>query len=378
MKPWQCGFDLDYLLSIEAKYGDYNARALGPFAAFKKHLIADRLRRNELHLGKGWAYVLTHAKVASKMTMFQNIAFGQRHAGDRTLSHISVDWADGEWMQEWNRLCSENSPLWIQVYAEDEIAVHEVSKMAARCGTKVTTFGEVFAWFLRTPDDWLGLGRETRRIDCDPAHAYAIGPVQIDASAQAKLFWEQVCAAPPTFQDHYSNYNADHAWGAVSIRGYSPDTSMIAKPSEMNDKWKVAHKDEVFTMQNTVLRGAWPAIESILARFPASCVWHRIRLMRLAPGGGELQRHTDQVDVESGFGLGQLMRIHIPLQTNPDVIFEVWDATGRSRRVHMPAYTTWALDTRWPHRAINGGDTERVHLVMDVETTPELQRLLIG
>jgi hypothetical protein len=28
----------------------------------------------------------------------------------------------------------------------------------------------------------------------------------------------------------------------------------------------------------------------------------------------------------------------------------------------------WFLDTRKPHMAINGGDEERIHLVVDIET----------
>ena len=241
----------------------------------------------------------------------------------------------------------------------------------------MTTFGEVFAWFLKTSDeDPLGMDTWSRVIEVPRAHEHIIGPMAVDAADQAKALWEQVQANPAVFQNHYSNYNAKQAWSAVSIRGYSPDTSMIAKPEEMNDKWKEAHRNDVFTMQDTTLRAQWPAIEAILARFPKSCVWHRLRLMRLSPGGGELQRHTDQVDVDSGFGVGQLMRVHIPLVTNPGVVFTVWDTKGEARNVHMPVNTVWALDTRWPHRAINGGTSERVHLVMDVETTPALQDLL--
>ena len=33
----------------------------------------------------------------------------------------------------------------------------------------------------------------------------------------------------------------------------------------------------------------------------------------------------------------------------------------------MPEGTCWYLDTRKPHRAINGGKEDRIHLVIDLE-----------
>ena len=38
----------------------------------------------------------------------------------------------------------------------------------------------------------------------------------------------------------------------------------------------------------------------------------------------------------------------------------------------------WFLDTRKPHMAVNGGNDERIHLVVDVETENELHDKLIN
>ena len=46
----------------------------------------------------------------------------------------------------------------------------------------------------------------------------------------------------------------------------------------------------------------------------------------------------------------------------------------RNARTHSPS--AWYLDTRKPHTAVNAGATERIHLVMDVESSPELLALL--
>jgi hypothetical protein len=103
---------------------------------------------------------------------------------------------------------------------------------------------------------------------------------------------------------------------------------------------------------------------------------HRIRLMRLAPGGGELQRHTDQVDKDTGVEDGKLMRFHFPIITNPQVDFTSWDMRGRMHIVNMQLGEAWYLDTRKPHRAVNAGDSERIHLVVDVEANDAIRALL--
>jgi len=38
----------------------------------------------------------------------------------------------------------------------------------------------------------------------------------------------------------------------------------------------------------------------------------------------------------------------------------------------------WYLDIRKPHKAINGGDKARIHLVIDVRLTEELRKLIVN
>lgn len=373
-KPWQHGYELSTLLEYESRYATYNSYMASPFAAFKKHRIAERLHANEFVIADTYAYVTATARVRTSLTQFPAVVFGERMAGDRTLTHLAVNWNDTGWQNEFTRLCSASTPLWIQVPVRDTESMTHVSRVATRVGTKITTFGDIFAWFLREPAD-TGLFGSSRIRTVSPVHGYGICPFDGAVATHAAALAEQVFTLSLPYEDHYSNYNAKHAWGALSVRGYSPDVSMIAKPSEMNAKWKAAHADTDFHLQDTVLRAQLPALEPLLKTF-GDVEWHRIRLMRLQPGGGELQRHTDQVDADSGFGIGQLMRIHVPLKTNPHVIFTVWNANDEPRQVHMPAYSAYALDTRWPHRAINGGTDERIHLVMDAVTTADLQARL--
>ena len=88
-------------------------------------------------------------------------------------------------------------------------------------------------------------------------------------------------------------------------------------------------------------------VEKILDVFETEI--HRVRFMKLKPGGGELERHTDQVDPDVGIQDGKLMRIHIPIKTNPNVEFTSWSTTGSKVIVNMEEGHCWYLDIRKPH-----------------------------
>lgn len=71
-----------------------------------------------------------------------------------------------------------------------------------------------------------------------------------------------------------------------------------------------------------------------------------------------LHRHRDM----NGNLLFGVMRLHIPLRTNPEAIMEV-----QKERYHLPVDTIWALDTSGLHAIENGGDQSRIHLVVDIK-----------
>jgi hypothetical protein len=77
--------------------------------------------------------------------------------------------------------------------------------------------------------------------------------------------------------------------------------------------------------------------------------------MRLSPGS-VIKAHRDH-DLDADHGV---IRLHIPIETNPDVVFELNGAP-----VAMEAGSVWYLRLSDPHRAANRGATDRVHLVID-------------
>lgn len=83
-------------------------------------------------------------------------------------------------------------------------------------------------------------------------------------------------------------------------------------------------------------------------------VWGRSRLMGLA-AGGEVPPHID-----INYYWRTHLRIHIPVITNPDVLF-----TCDGETVHMESGSCWIFDSFRPHNVQNKGAEQRIHLVLD-------------
>jgi hypothetical protein len=165
---------------------------------------------------------------------------------------------------------------------------------------------------------------------------------------------------------HYSSYGKDDTWTALALRGFYDEPERIEKPNEMNRRWKREHENDLDDEpRDTHLRATLgPAAEKILAAL--SCAgFERIRLMRLAPGRGEVSRHADITDPDAGASEGKIVRVHIPLISNERSMFESWGLDGNTSSMVMRPGTATYLNIRKPHTAVNMGDTPRVHLVVD-------------
>ena len=83
-------------------------------------------------------------------------------------------------------------------------------------------------------------------------------------------------------------------------------------------------------------------------------VLSRSRLMKL-DAGAEVSLHVD-----FNYHWFSRVRIHIPVVTNPAVIFHC----GRER-LHLRAGECWIFDSWRRHRVVNDGPEDRIHLVID-------------
>ena len=95
-----------------------------------------------------------------------------------------------------------------------------------------------------------------------------------------------------------------------------------------------------------------PYHQQVMASFNE--VLSRSRLMKLA-AGNEVASHID-----FNYHWYSRVRIHIPLITNPDVLFSCGD-----EQVHMQTGECWIFDSWRRHQVVNGGTEDRVHLVLD-------------
>ena len=107
---------------------------------------------------------------------------------------------------------------------------------------------------------------------------------------------------------HAGPYN-ERGWESVSL--WAPRGDPLEQTSRGGD----------FSATPVLLRS--PAFASVLDHFSAER--NRVRLMRLQPGG-KILRHSDPIHTIDS----RLVRLHVPVTTNPDVWFEVND-----RRITM-------------------------------------------
>ncbi|SFB25660.1 aspartyl/asparaginyl beta-hydroxylase domain-containing protein [Algoriphagus aquimarinus] len=105
-----------------------------------------------------------------------------------------------------------------------------------------------------------------------------------------------------------------------------------------------------------------PYFQSVLESFKAEKC--SVRLMKLTPGS-EIKEHRDY-DLDEGE-----VRIHIPVFTNDKVSFFV-----NNRKVEMKEGECWYLRLSDPHSVLNEGETDRIHLVMDMKVNDWLMGIM--
>jgi hypothetical protein len=108
---------------------------------------------------------------------------------------------------------------------------------------------------------------------------------------------------------------------------------------------------------------ASPYIMQVMASIGS--VWGRSRLMGLG-AGADVPAHID-----SHYYWRTHWRIHIPVITNPQVLF-----TCGGETVHMAAGECWVFDSFRGHKVQNGGSEQRIHLVLDTVGGGRLRELI--
>lgn len=154
---------------------------------------------------------------------------------------------------------------------------------------------------------------------------------------------------------HFVKQNYSGDWSALPLRSkrgaIQPSSMIYADPMCLD-------------FVDTPLLEACPYFQEVLATFRSPL--HSSRLMRLTPGS-EIKEHCDG---DLGAECGKA-RLHIPILTSEDVDFYL-----NGRTVSMSPGECWYLRLSDPHRVVNRGTSERVHLIVDTVVNEWLRAAL--
>ena len=156
-------------------------------------------------------------------------------------------------------------------------------------------------------------------------------PLDFDA---ARLAQEAAQLAPAAWRPH-----------PLGLKGNSA-VALISRAGGDNDEFGGR-------MTATPHLGGCPYHRQVMASFNE--VLARSRLMKL-DAGCEVQNHVD-----FNYHWYTRVRIHIPVITNPAVMFHCGD-----EKVHMAPGECWIFDNWRRHNVINGSGQDRIHLVIDL------------
>jgi hypothetical protein len=163
-------------------------------------------------------------------------------------------------------------------------------------------------------------------------------PIDVDEAAIGRD-----CETILREQELRAHFNVHHTggWSTISLVAANGDPREDRRP-----------KNAIY-LKTPVLESS-PAVDRFLDRLEADK--ERVRLMRLTPGD-RIHWHRDEgASVDRRF-----VRVHLPVFTNDG---------SRSQISHVDTPwrpgALWYGDFSFPHRAHNGGNTDRVILVIDL------------
>ena len=169
-----------------------------------------------------------------------------------------------------------------------------------------------------------------------------------------------------------TKYTKGKDWTAISLYGYGPKVTDILKPGVFKSSSQIDEK-----LQWTSLKTATPLqpIFKLLENLP--CEFERVRFMKLA-AGTIIGRHSDKIDKDLGFDDGQIMRIHIPIRTNSDVVFSLYESSRAkvAYEYNLKTGHYYYTDVTKPHAVRNMSEVDRIHLVVDCYSNDALRTMV--
>lgn len=385
-KDWQKGYELDYLKQFGRLFKQcYKGYTFGAFGTPNERDVADRMSKDQVtcihEKGELVACALYRTlKSSSKQQDFTGRMI-EVPAGSLMVDHFAATDCPTFGKELLDDLVSnvpENDglgllggprPVYLEVHEENAQAKDLAMGWGKYAFTKILASSDVLGVYSRNARTVPPLS------GAEEAHLACLNGSFLTEREQGAIL-KELQVADEVWADHYSSYNRRHTWTAFALKGYDPkDPGFIIKPAEMSKKWKEENPTRLEAKSEwTEMAKRFPTTMKVVARLPGEK--DRVRFMRLAAKGGELTRHADITDREAGVADGKVSRLHIPLKSPKDCAFRSWSARGQVKETHLAERGLFYLDQRKPHAVKNPGEQERVHLVVDCYSGPELRKWL--
>jgi hypothetical protein len=377
---WSRGFDLDFLKELAAVYrAAFKPHSYGAFGIPKERDVADALAAREIAWTRdpaGKIIGVATFRLCSRPQPHEDFS-GRRatmRPGDLFIRSVAGSKEGVAKLIGALMVRAGADAVWVEAHVEilETVAVLASFEFEPVL-TKVSASSDLKGLYLA--------GERTGRLPrpLPPADAPGVKVLRpgIITEEERDLVLGELEAYGDHFAQHYSSYNKRQSWSAFALHGYAfAEPDFIIKPAEMSKGWKAENPGRLEEPCGpTKAAEHFPGTLRLLERIPLAGV-QRVRFMRLSGGGGELTRHADITDPEAGTADGKIARLHIPIRTNPGCLFRSWTLSGEEVRLHMPERGLSYIDTRKPHAVINPEAVERIHLVIDAVSCPELREWL--
>ena len=166
-----------------------------------------------------------------------------------------------------------------------------------------------------------------------------------------------------------TKYSKGDDWTAISLRGYGEGPLDILKPHVLKSGVNEQSKLQDTTLMDTM---GFKVIRDVMGMIPAE--FERVRLMKIK-ANSKIGKHSDKIDKDFGLEDGNIIRIHVPIRTNDQVEFYLWEGKEKLTN-YLQVGHFYYVDVRAPHAVTNNSDVDRIHLVMDVYVNRGIRELL--
>jgi len=159
------------------------------------------------------------------------------------------------------------------------------------------------------------------------------------------------------------HFGAKDSWSGIPLRSYKGLTTFHGISLGYNfDRIDGKLKPAI----DTIYMEKTPYIKQILDEIPAEI--HLVRVLKIK-AHGLLPKHID--GKYFNYKSGTTCRIHLPIYTNSDIKFSF-----DQNEYYLESGKLYYVDVSQRHHVINNSDQDRIHVVIDVSTTPELIKLI--